>query len=272
MDELCIVQISDTHVCPPGRLLKNKFDSNHALERAINQLNIEEYKIDCLLLSGDMVERGTQEEYSHLKQILKRLNQNIPVLFCLGNHDDMESFFQVFPNYFPDLLKESSAVILSCSDKESGLNYCIDFHVAKLIVLDSSIKETGWGEVSKTTLDWLEKILSDSATDTNILALHHPPVPSLSQVMDTIALKNPEDLQDLLLSYRNVRLIVCGHVHRTIFSSFAGIQVAFCPSVVFQYPIYMTGDRKTPTNEQPGFHVHKYVKEIGWSTHLRLIA
>ena len=58
MDEICIVQISDTHVCVPDRLLKNNFDSNYALERAIEIINSEDYTIDCLLITGDLVEEG----------------------------------------------------------------------------------------------------------------------------------------------------------------------------------------------------------------------
>ncbi len=140
-----------------------------------------------------------------------------------------------------------------------------------LIVLDSSVKGMDWGKISKHTLDWLEKILGKLVTDTNILALHHPPVRCSSQVMDNIALKNSDELKEVLLYHKNVQLIVCGHVHRSIFTSFAGSQIAFCPSAGFQYPIFMARGNSKPTEEQPGFFVHKLVKESGWSTHLRLI-
>ena len=271
MDEICIVQISDTHVCVPDCLLKNSFDSNHALTRVVEIINSEDYTIDCLLITGDMVEEGLEDEYAHLKQILSRLNRNIPVLFCLGNHDDIDAFSKVFLDRFPQMLNKYSMVDINCPDTEAGLNYCIDFQMSKLIVLDSSVKEETWGKISSDTLGWLEKILSNSVTDTNILALHHPPVPCFSEVMDNISLKNPDELEELLLFYKNVQLIICGHVHRSIFTSFAGSQIAFCPSVVFQYPIFMERGKSVPTGEQPGFHVHKFKKKFGWSTHLRLI-
>ena len=271
MDEICIVQISDTHVCVPGCLLKNRFDSNYALQRAVEIINSEDYTIDYLLITGDLVEEGLEDEYAHLKNILKRLNRNIPVLFCLGNHDDIDAFSKVFLDRFPQIIDKSSMVDINCLDTEAGLNYCIDFQISKLIVLDSSVKEEAWGEISSHTLGWLEKILSNSVTDTNILALHHPPVRCFSEVMDNIALKNPDELEDLLLFHKNVQLIICGHVHRSIFTSFAGSRIALCPSVVFQYPIFMERGKSIPTGEQPGFHVHKFKKKFGWSTHLRLI-
>ncbi len=271
MDEICIVQISDTHVCMPNRLLKNNFDSNHALERAIEIINAENYAINFLLITGDLVEEGLEEEYAHLKQILNRLNHKIPVLFCLGNHDDVDAFSRVFCDCFPQILNKSLMVDINCLDAEARLNYCIDFKISRLIVLDSCVKEKAWGKISRFSLDWLDKMLSNAVTDANILALHHPPVPCFSEVMDNIALKNPDELEELLLFHKNVQLLVCGHVHRSIFTSFAGSQIAFCPSVVFQYKIFKSRGESAPTGEQPGFHVHKFNKKTGWSTHLRLI-
>ena len=271
MDEMCIVQISDTHVCRPDRQLKNNFDSNYALERVVEIINSENYTIDCLLITGDLVEEGLEEEYVHLKQILNRVNRKIPLLFCFGNHDDVDAFSGVFLDRFPQILNKPSMVDINCLDAEVGLNYCIDFQTSKLIVLDSSVKEEAWGKISRCSLDWLDRMLSNAVTDKNILALHHPPVPCCSEVMDNIALKNSDELEELLLFHKNVQLIVCGHVHRSIFTSFGGSRVAFCPSVVFQYPIFMSRGKSVPTGEQPGFHVHKFKKKFGWSTHLRLI-
>ena len=271
MDEICIVQISDTHVRMPDRLLKNNFDSNYALTRAIEIINSENYTIDCLLITGDLVEDGLEGEYANLKKILNRLNRKIPVFFCLGNHDDIDAFSRVFHDRFLQILNKSSMVEINSLDAEAGMNYCIDFRVSKLIVLNSSVKEEAWGKISSDTLDWLEKLLSNSVTDTNILALHHPPVRCFSEVMDNIGLKNSDELEEILLFHKNVQLIICGHVHRSILSSFAGSQIAFCPSVVFQYPIFMERGKSVPTGEQPGFHVHKFKKKFGWSTHLRLI-
>ena len=110
MDEICIVQISDTHVRMPDRLLKNNFDSNYALTRAIEIINTENYTIDCLLITGDLVEDGLEGEYAHLKQILNRLNRKIPVFFCLGNHDDIDAFSRVFHDHFLQILNKSSMV------------------------------------------------------------------------------------------------------------------------------------------------------------------
>ena len=271
IDEICIVQLSDTHVCMPSCLVKNYYDSNYALERAVEILNAENYRIDCVLITGDLVQGGLEDEYIHLKQILNRLKQDIPVLFCLGNHDDIDVFSTVFSDCFAQLLNKPSITSATCPDKEAGLTYCIDFQITRLIVLDSSVKEVAWGIISRHALDWLEEILSSSATDTNILALHHPPVPSSSQVMDNISLKNSAEFEELVHRYNNIQLIVCGHVHRSIFTAFARTRIAFCPSVVFQYPIFMARGNSAPSDEQPGFHVHKFNKRSGWSTHLRLI-
>ena len=38
-------------VCVPGLFVKNNFDSNYALQRAVEIINSEDYTIDCLLIT-----------------------------------------------------------------------------------------------------------------------------------------------------------------------------------------------------------------------------
>ena len=65
IDEICIVQLSDTHVCMPNCLIKNNIDSNYALERVVELLNAEDYRVDCVLITGDLVQGGSEDEYRH---------------------------------------------------------------------------------------------------------------------------------------------------------------------------------------------------------------
>ena len=48
-------------------------------------------------------------------------------------------------------------VDINCLDTEAGLNYCIDFQISKLIVLDSSVKEEAWGKISSDALGLVRK-------------------------------------------------------------------------------------------------------------------
>ena len=54
----------------PNCIIKNNFDSNYALEKAVEILNAEGYRIDSVLITGDLVHGGLKDEYIHLKQIL----------------------------------------------------------------------------------------------------------------------------------------------------------------------------------------------------------
>ena len=107
----------------PSCLIKNNFDSNNALERAIEIINSEDYTIDYVLITGDLVQEGLEDEYIHLKQILNRLKRHIPVLFCLGNHDDIDVFAKVFSDCFAQIQNKSSIARLTYPNKEDGLTY-----------------------------------------------------------------------------------------------------------------------------------------------------
>jgi len=83
---MIIAQISDLHAQPDGSLLFDKIDTNTALTRAVDHLNAMQPPPDLVLVTGDLVNDGTPEEYVEAARQLARLNA--PVYPIPGNHDD----------------------------------------------------------------------------------------------------------------------------------------------------------------------------------------
>ena len=50
--------------------------------------------LDCLLISGDLTEDGTAEDYAQLRQFIEDQVGGLPVVVTLGNHDNKASFYQ----------------------------------------------------------------------------------------------------------------------------------------------------------------------------------
>ena len=65
-----IAQISDLHVKPPGSLAYGKVDTAKALERCIASLNDFDPAPDFVVISGDLADTPTSEEYQYLKRLL----------------------------------------------------------------------------------------------------------------------------------------------------------------------------------------------------------
>src|SRR6478735_5148630 len=91
-----IAQISDLHIKPPGLLAYGKVDTAAALERCVAALNEFTPKPDFVVISGDLADTPTAQEYGHLKRLLAPLN--LPFASIPGNHDSREMMRAAFPS------------------------------------------------------------------------------------------------------------------------------------------------------------------------------
>src|SRR6202789_3928480 len=93
-----IAQISDLHIKPPGSLAYGRADTAAALERCVAALNEFLPKPDFVVISGDLADTPTAEEYEYLKHLLAPLK--LPFAGIPGNHDSralMRAAFPLFP-------------------------------------------------------------------------------------------------------------------------------------------------------------------------------
>ena len=132
------------------------------------------------------------------------------VIWAMGNHDNRANFRTL-------LLDQPG------SDAPVDLSYFING--LRVITMDTSVPGFHHGELSEGQLDWLARELDTPAPDGTILALHHPPVPS---VLDLSVLVELRDQASLAAVVRNsdVRTILAGHLHYSTTASFAGIPVS----------------------------------------------
>jgi Icc protein len=91
-----IAQISDLHIKSPGALAYGRVDTAKALERCVAALNAFEPAPDFVVISGDLVDTPTAEEYEYLKRLLAPLE--LPFAGIPGNHDSRELMRTAFPS------------------------------------------------------------------------------------------------------------------------------------------------------------------------------
>src|SRR3984893_5953284 len=83
-----VAQISDLHIKSPGQLAYGRVDTARALERCITALNEFRPRPDLVVISGDLADTPTAEEYEHLKRLLALLE--LPCMRIPANHDSRE--------------------------------------------------------------------------------------------------------------------------------------------------------------------------------------
>ncbi|MEZ0054950.1 3',5'-cyclic AMP phosphodiesterase CpdA [Bradyrhizobium elkanii] len=90
-----IAQISDLHIKPPGALAYGRVDTAKALERCVAALSAFEPAPDFVVISGDLVDTPSVEEYDYLKRLLAPLR--VPFAGIPGNHDSRAWMRGAFP-------------------------------------------------------------------------------------------------------------------------------------------------------------------------------
>src|ERR1700704_6859861 len=90
-----IAQISDLHIKPPGSLAYGRVDTANALVRCVAALNEFAPRPDLVVISGDLADTPTVEEYEYLKRLLAPLK--LPFVGIPGNNDSREMMRMAFP-------------------------------------------------------------------------------------------------------------------------------------------------------------------------------
>jgi 3',5'-cyclic AMP phosphodiesterase CpdA len=246
---ICIAQISDLHIKPPGTLAYGKVDTAKALERCVDALNAFTPVPDFVVISGDLADTPNAGEYDHLKRLLAPLK--LPLAAIPGNHDSRELMRAAFPD-------------VPYAFSSSALNQKIEFGELDLLLLDSSVPGKPHGLLEPPTLQWLEQSLSSSASRPALLFLHHPPFIAGVWHMDRQNLRNASELADIVRRHPRVRLVATGHLHRAIVTMFAGVPCTICPAPNHAVDLDLAHLRQPSFRiEPPAFHLHAWLPDDG---------
>jgi len=211
-----IAQITDPHIKANRKHAYNRVDTASFLETTIQHINAFTPKIDAVIITGDLTDKGSPEEYATIRPILDTLQ--IPWFVIPGNHDHRSHFLQAF--YDQAYLKPDMNFI----------QYAIEDFPLRLIGLDTTVPNHPHGYLCAERLEWLNTCLQDQPQKPTLIFLHHPPLETGITHMDVQNLSNSRDLFALLKKHQHVRHIACGHVHRAIETCINGIAVSIAPT------------------------------------------
>jgi 3',5'-cyclic-AMP phosphodiesterase len=244
VNPICIAQISDLHIKAPGRLAYRRVDTAQALQRCVATLNQLTPAPDCVVISGDLADTPTEEEYRHLKSLLSDLE--LPFAAIPGNHDSRELMRAAFADR-------------SYAFPSGPLNQHVKLEALDLLLLDSSVPAKPHGELDAPTLEWLEATLSASADRPALLFLHHPLFLTGIAHMDRQNLRNAVDLASIIKRHPRVQLVASGHVHRAALTTFAGVACTICPAPNHAVDLDLAELRGPSFRvEPPAFHLHTW--------------
>jgi 3',5'-cyclic-AMP phosphodiesterase len=199
---------------------------------------------DAVLLSGDLADHATDEEYEQVRELVAPLGAPIHVL--PGNHDDGRALQRHFG--VPGGVGEP-------------VLYSVDLGPLRLVVLDTTIPGEDPGALGPERLDWLDSELAAAPGAPTMLAMHHPPLLTGMPPWDDLGLPDADRraLGDVVERHPQVRRLVAGHFHRTMTGELAGRAVLAVPSTYVQARLDFTLQAIELVAEFPSFALHTVV-------------
>jgi 3',5'-cyclic-AMP phosphodiesterase len=214
-----LLHLSDTHLLDGDGRLYDSVDAEAHLRELLGELEASEGRPEAIVLTGDLADRGEPGAYVRLRQLVEPVARRLgaQVIWVMGNHDDRGSF---------------RAGLLGEQPSSRPIDRVYDVNGLRIITLDSTVPGAHWGEVTGDQLDWLAEELSVRAPHGTILAMHHPPLPSVLDLAVAVELRDQQGLAEVLLG-TDVRSILAGHLHYSSTGTFAGIPVSVASATCY---------------------------------------
>jgi 3',5'-cyclic-AMP phosphodiesterase len=252
---MLICQLTDLHVRPVGHASNRLSETNMFAARAFSAVAALRPRPDAILITGDLTECGLAAEYANLSSLLERY-LDLPVYVIPGNHDRREN------------LRKALAHLPGVTSDPHYVQYAIDTHPVRFVMLDTVVPGAGHGELRPEQLEWLDQTLAAAPQKPTMIGMHHPPFSCGIAHMDRIALRNIAAFVGVVARHKQVERIVCGHHHRPIVARVAHAIASIAPSIAHQ--VEMSLDSKAHANfvfEPPAYQLHTWGEVDGFVSH-----
>ncbi|MDX2377060.1 phosphodiesterase [Microbacterium sp. LRZ72] len=254
-----LVHLSDTHLRAGGDRLYGVIDAAERLERGLAQLEASGARPDALVFTGDLADHGEAGAYAQLRDLVEPVAQRMSarVIWVMGNHDDRGAYTA---GLFDD--DDGGGVVRATQAPLAPRDAVHDIDGLRVISLDTSVPGHHHGEVTPAQLDALALELATPAPYGTILAMHHPPVPSVLDLAATVELRDQRALAAVLRG-TDVRAILAGHLHYSTSATFAGIPVSVASATCYTQDLGVPVGGTRPQDAAQGYNlVHVYDETI----------
>ncbi|KKM44333.1 phosphodiesterase [Rathayibacter toxicus] len=245
-----ILHLSDTHlIADVGGLYGSDVDSEAQLRLLFDDFEKSGGRPEAIVITGDLADRGEAKAYATLRGIVEPAAARLgaEVIWVMGNHDDRGAFRSGLLDQLPTT---------------QPIDRVHDINGLRIIALDSTVPGAHHGEISDAQLDWLAEELSSPAPHGTILALHHPPVPSVLDLAVLVELRDQQALAEVIEG-SDVRSIIAGHLHYSSTATFAGVPVSVASATCYTQDLNVPVGGTRARNGAQAFNlVHIYEQTV----------
>lgn len=197
--------------------------ANQALIDAVKALP---FPIDFVLNTGDvMTDAANGDQYDAVKPMMDEFG--VPVYYLRGNHDHADGLRRLMP---------------SVTIANGTLDYVIEHNGVRVVCVDSATHGADHGgQLSDTQLAWLEAQLAAEPEKPLLAAIHHPPLPLGSDMIDFFGVTNGDAVHNLFKgAVPRLQGVFFGHIHQVVDMVRDGVYYSSVASPVSQ-PVLLPG-------------------------------
>lgn len=242
---MLIAQLTDTHIRRPGTLAYGVVDTAAFLEAAVAHIRGLDPAPDAVIVTGDLTDFDDAGEYARFRAITAPLG--LPLFPIPGNHDSSAGLLGAFPD-------------IAARAGGGRVNYVVEDFPVRLVMLDSTVHGGPHGELGAEGLAFLDATLAAAPERPALVCAHHPPFLTGIRHMDVQNLTDADALEQVLRRHPQVVGFTCGHVHRAVTTTFAGIAATIAPAPAHAVSLALD-PRAAPSfhMEPPSLSLHLFV-------------
>jgi Icc protein len=228
------VHLTDTHIMAGGRWRSRagdfEFDTEASLRRVVEAVRALDPAPAFAVLGGDLASPDLldrdrvlgPDDYESSYRLLAHILAGLPcpIHFLVGNHDNRVAFNRVLR--------------ASAPTPDAACYYSFDHRGYHFVALDSHEPGQAAGYVDSAQLTWLQQDLADHRAQPTIVFVHHHPWPLGLAWIDTMMVRNGDELMATLGGHAQTRWVICGHVHLDQSIQRAGLTMLATPSTCVQ--------------------------------------
>jgi len=210
---LNVIQITDIHVDSSDTEIWQN------LEEVIEAIN--EIKPDLVLVTGDLVDGATDENYQKFNELMDEILPNIEIEYVVGNHDirvEGSPFTHSYMLYHYYINSQSDKILINKYYRSHGIVFLgLDSNDKPPIDNDYS------GEIDSSQLEWLnEQLQQYNDAKQVIIFMHHPVFSDVEYLGEDSAISDNLTARDSFIDiceqpdendYSKVSMVLAGHTH-----------------------------------------------------------
>jgi 3',5'-cyclic-AMP phosphodiesterase len=259
---MLIAHLSDFHVCTgTSESMLVRPDIVAVVEAIVADVVAFRPAVDAVMLTGDVADGGTAEDYAKVRELLAPLG--VPIFAVPGNHDRREAFRAAFRDRLP-------------FEEGPFANWTMAWNGVRVIGLDTLIPGSVSGRLCPERLAWLERRLDQPWAGWTFLLLHHAPFQTGIRFLDEIGLiEGAEALGRIVARHADRLVLFAGHVHRPSQTSWNGALAVIGGSPAFQVELELNGppEVEPPVVDAPyAYFIHRFDASGDVAVHARWVA